>query len=71
MSGRAFEIPRNRMRCATTGLGISVKALESRHLKSISNLFRKGRDVAGLPNELVLHCARQLLAVNRGRQFDM
>jgi len=40
------------------GLGISFKALRIAHLRSICNLFRKARNIANLPKELVLYCAR-------------
>jgi len=36
----------------------SSKRSASGHLRSICNLFRKARNEAGLPKELVLYCAR-------------
>src|SRR5262249_52755455 len=48
----------DQVRCKTGGLGISIEALRSGHLRSICNLFRKARNKARLPKELVLYCAR-------------
>jgi integrase len=57
MSGRVFQILRNRCD-ATDGWVFPSKRSGSGHLRSICNLFRKARDKAGLPKELVLYCAR-------------
>ena len=46
------------MRCKTGGLGISIEALRIWASEVNCNLFRKARNKAGLPKELVLYCAR-------------
>ena len=58
MTGRVFETLQ--YRCATTQEGwvFPSKRSASGHLRSICNLFRKARNKAGLPKELVLYCAR-------------
>ena len=56
MSGRVFEILGNR--CDARGLGVSIQALRVSASQIICNLFRKARNNAGLPKELVLYCAR-------------
>ena len=38
--------------------GYFHRSAASGHLRSICNLFRKARNKAGLPKELVLYCAR-------------
>jgi integrase len=58
MSGRVFEILRNRCYASQEGLVFPSKRSASGHLRSICNLFRKARNKAGLPKELVLYCAR-------------
>jgi integrase len=58
MSGRVFKILRNRCDARQEGWVFPSKRSASGHLKSICNLFRKGRNKAGLPKELVLYCAR-------------
>ncbi|HEY3616839.1 MAG TPA: site-specific integrase [Candidatus Sulfotelmatobacter sp.] len=58
MSGRVFEILRNRCDIRLEGWVFPSKRSASGHLRSICNLFRKARSKAGLPKELVLYCAR-------------
>ena len=58
MSGRVFEILRNRCHTRQEGWVFPSKRSASGHLRSICNLFRKARNQAGLPKELVLYCAR-------------
>ena len=58
MSGRVFEILRNRCDARQQGWVFPSKRSASGHLRSICNLFRKARNEAGLPKELVLYCAR-------------
>src|ERR1700758_1649978 len=58
MSGRVFEILRNRCEARQEGWVFPSKRSASGHLRSICNLFRKTRNKAGLPKELVLYCAR-------------
>jgi integrase len=58
MSGRVFAILRNRCDARQEGWVFPSKRSASGHLRSICNLFRKARDKAGLPKELVLYCAR-------------
>jgi integrase len=58
MSGRVFEILRNRCDARAEGWVFPSKRSASGHLRSICNLFRKARNKAGLPKELVLYCAR-------------
>jgi integrase len=58
MSGRVFEILRIRCNARPEGWVFPSKRSASGHLKSICNLFRKARNKAGLPKELVLYCAR-------------
>jgi len=58
MSGRVFEILRNRCTARQEGWVFPSKRSTSGHLRSICNLFRKARNKAGLPKELVLSCAR-------------
>ena len=58
MSGRVFEILRNRCDARQEGWVFPSKRSASGHLRSICNLFRKARNKAGLPKELVLYCAR-------------
>jgi integrase len=58
MSGRVFEILRNRCDARHEGWVFPSKRSASGHLRSICNLFRKARTRAGLPKELVLYCAR-------------
>ncbi|HEV2396286.1 MAG TPA: tyrosine-type recombinase/integrase [Candidatus Sulfotelmatobacter sp.] len=57
MSARVFEILRNRCDARQEGWVFPSKRSASGHLRSICNLFRKARNKAGLPKELVL-CAR-------------
>jgi integrase len=58
MSGRVVKILRNRCDARQDGWVFTSKRSASGHLMSICNLFRKARNKAGLPKELVLHCAR-------------
>jgi integrase len=58
MSGRVFEILRDRCRARQEGWVFPSKRSASGHLRSICNLFRKARYIASLPKELVLYCAR-------------
>ena len=58
MSGRAFEILRCRCGARLEGWVFPSKRSASGHLRSICNLFRRARNEAGLPKELVLYCAR-------------
>jgi integrase len=58
MSGRVFEILRNRCTARQEGWVFPSKRSASGHLRSICNLFREARNKAGLPKELVLYCAR-------------
>jgi len=58
MSGRVFEILRNRCNATPDGWVFPSKRSGSGHLRSICNLFRKARHEAGLPKELVRYCAR-------------
>ena len=58
MSGRVFEILRNRCDTKQEGWVFPSKRSASGHLRSICNLFRKARNKVGLPKELVFYCAR-------------
>lgn len=58
MSGQVFEILRIRCTERQEGWVFPSKRSASGHLRSICNLFRKARNKAGLPKELVLYCAR-------------
>ena len=58
MSGRVFEILQRRCNSRQEGWVFPSKRSASGHLRSICNLFRKARNNAGLPKELVLYCAR-------------
>ena len=58
MSGRVVEILRARCDARDDGWIFPSKRSASGHLRSICNLFRKARNKAGLPKELVLYCAR-------------
>ena len=58
MSGRVFEILWDRCRARQEGWVFPSKRSASGHLRSICNLFRKARNIANLPKELVLYCAR-------------
>src|ERR1700745_3649722 len=58
MSGRVFEILRTRCDARQEGWVFPSKRAASGHLRSICNLFRKARNIASLPKELVLYCAR-------------
>ena len=58
MSRRVFEILGRRCGTKRDGWVFPSKASASGHLRSICNLFRQARIVAGLPKELVLYCAR-------------
>jgi integrase len=58
MSGRFSEILRNRCDAKQEGWVFPSKRSAPGHLRSICNLFRKARNKAGLPKELVLYCAR-------------
>jgi integrase len=58
MSRRVFEILRKRYGTRNDGWVFPSKRSASGHLRSICNLFRKARDEAGLPKDLVLYCAR-------------
>ena len=54
MSGRVFEILRDRCAARQEGWVFPSKRSASGHLRSICNLFRRARNTAGLPKELVL-----------------
>jgi site-specific recombinase XerD len=58
MSARVCEILRARCDGRHEGWVFPSKRSTSGHLRSICNLFRQARKKAGLPNELVLYCAR-------------
>ena len=58
MSGRVFETLEYRCATRQEGWVFPSKRSASGHLRSICNLFRKARNKAGLPKELVLYCAR-------------
>ena len=58
MSRRVSEILRIRCDARREGWVFPSKRSASGHLRSICNLFRKARNEAGLPKELVLYCAR-------------
>lgn len=58
MSRRVFEILKKRCRSETAGWVFPSKRSASGHLRSVCNLFRRARNEAGLPKELVLYCAR-------------
>ena len=58
MSGRVFEILRNRCHSRQEGWVFPSNRSATGYLRSICNLFRKARNGAGLPKELVLYCAR-------------
>ena len=58
MSRRVFEILKKRCGTRTDGWLFPSKRSASGHLNSICNLFRRARNEAGLPKELVLYCAR-------------
>jgi site-specific recombinase XerD len=58
MSTRVFEILRTRCDARREGWIFPSNRSASGHLRSICNLFRKVRNNAGLPKELVLYCAR-------------
>jgi integrase len=58
MSSRVFEILQNRCQARQEGWVFPSQRSASGHLRSICNLFRKARNKAGLPKELVLYCAR-------------
>ena len=58
MSARVFEILRHRCHARHEGWVFPSKRSASGHLRSICYLFRKARNEAGLPKELVLYCAR-------------
>jgi integrase len=58
MSGRVFEILQHRCAARLEGWVFPSKRSASGHLRSICNLFRKARNKACLPKELVLYCAR-------------
>jgi site-specific recombinase XerD len=58
MSQRVFEILARRSGTGSGGWVFPSKRSACGHLRSICNLFRKARNEAGLPKELVLYCAR-------------
>jgi len=58
MSTRVFETLHARCDARQEGWVFPSKRSASGHLRSICNLFRKARNEAGLPKELVLYCAR-------------
>jgi integrase len=58
MSQRVFEILARRRGTRNDGWVFPSKRSASGHLRSICNLFRKARNEAGLPKDLVLYCAR-------------
>jgi len=58
MSGRDFQILQSRCAVRQEGWVFPSKRSASGHLRSICNRFRKARNKAGLPKELVLYCAR-------------
>jgi site-specific recombinase XerD len=58
MSQRVSEILARRCGTKNDGWFFSSTRSAPGHLRSICNLFRKARNEAGLPKELVLYCAR-------------
>jgi integrase len=58
MSRRVFEILARRCGTRNDGWVFPSRRSASEHLRSICNLFRKARNEAGLPKDLVLYCAR-------------
>ena len=58
MSQRAVEVLRRRCETKNDGWVFPSKRSASGHLRSICNLFRKARNEAVLPKDLVLYCAR-------------
>lgn len=58
MSRRVFDILKKRCGTRTDGFVFPSKRSASGHLRSICNLFRQARIEAGLPEGLVLYCAR-------------
>ena len=58
MSRRTFEILKRRCRTRTEGWIFPSKRSACGHLRSVCNMFRRARNEAGLPKELVLYCAR-------------
>ncbi|MGH9544350.1 MAG: tyrosine-type recombinase/integrase [Terriglobales bacterium] len=58
MSRRVFEILKKLCGTRTDGWVFPSRRSASGHLRSICNLFRRARNEAGLPKELVLYCAR-------------
>jgi integrase len=58
MSAPVFEVLRNRCDARQEGCVFPSKRSASGHLRSICNLFRKARNKARLPKELVRYCAR-------------
>ena len=58
MSGRVFQLLHARCGTRPEGWVFPSKRSSSGHLCSIDRLFREARQLAGLPKELVLYCAR-------------
>lgn len=58
MSRRVFDILKKRCRTRTEGWVFPSTRSASGHLRSICNWFRRARNEAALPKELVLCCAR-------------
>jgi integrase len=58
MSRRVVDVLRPRCLTRQEGWVFPSKRSASGHLRSICNLFRQARKEAGLPQELVLYCAR-------------
>ena len=58
MSRRVFEVLQNRCNSRLEGWVFPSRRSVPGHLRSICNLFRKARNKAGLPKQLVLYCAR-------------
>jgi integrase len=58
MSRRVSEILARRCGTRNDGWVFPSRRSASGHLRSICNLFRKARNEARLPKELVLYCAR-------------
>ncbi len=58
MSRRVFQLLHARCSAYTEGWVFPSSRAASGHLRSIDRLFREARRQGGLPNELVLYCAR-------------
>jgi len=58
MSDRAYNLLRARCRGKTEGWLFPSKRSQSGHLTTVAKHFQEARRKAGLPEELVLYCAR-------------